>query len=65
MRDFNTLISEVGVEFLINFGTSKEPYVSKEIRKLYYTYKQRDRLLDSKKGIFYSFVLKIIATIYY
>jgi len=64
MRDFNSLISEVGVEFLINFGTSKDSFISKEIRKLYYTYKQRDRLLDSKKGIFYSFVLKILVAIY-
>ncbi|CDW82490.1 UNKNOWN [Stylonychia lemnae] len=64
-RDFNCLISESGVEFLINFGTSKDPQVSKEIRKLYYNYKQRDRLLDTKKGIFYSFVLKIINSIYH
>ena len=53
MRDFNSLLSETGVEFLINFGTSKDPVVIKDIRKLYYSYKQRDRLLDTKKGIFY------------
>jgi hypothetical protein len=64
-RDFNCLLSETGVQFMIHFGTSRDPVVLKEMRKLYVSYKQRDRLLlDTKKGIFYSFVFKCIVAIY-
>ena len=64
-RDFNCLLSETGVEFMIHFGTSRDPTVLKEMRKLYQSYKQRDRLLlDTKKGIFYSFLFKCIVGIF-
>ena len=64
-KDFNCLISETGVEFMIHFGTSRDPLVLKEMRKLYQSYKQRDRLLlDTKKSIFYSFLFKCILAIY-
>ena len=50
---------------MIHFGTSRDPLVLKEMRKLYQSYKQRDRLLlDTKKGIFYSFLFKCILAIY-
>eukprot|EP00347_Sterkiella_histriomuscorum_P012679 403367644 len=63
-RDFQSLLSETGVEFLINFGVSKDPVVAQCIRKLYNSYKQRDRLFDNKKSIFYQFILKVIHSIY-
>lgn len=64
-RDFNSLLSEIGVEFLINFGTSKDLSILKDIRKLYYSYKQRDRpLTGQQKGIFYSFLFKCVISIF-
>lgn len=65
MRDFNCLLSETGVEFLMNFGTNKDANIAKDIRRLYYSYKQRDRvLMESKKGIFYSFIFKCVTSLF-
>ena len=59
------MLSEVGIEFLATFGSSKDAFVVKEMRKLYLSYKQRDSLLlESRKSILYSLILKTIITIY-
>lgn len=64
-RDLHCLLSEVGVEFVINFGVSKQADVIKEVRKLYMNYKQRDSIMpDSKKSIFYSFIQRCIITLF-
>lgn len=64
-RDISSMLSEVGIEFLVTFGSSKDAFVVKEMRKLYLSYKQRDSLLlESRKSILYSLILKTIITIY-
>jgi len=53
------------VEFIINFGVSRQPEVLKEVRKLYLGYKQRDSIIpDSKKSIFYSFIQRCVITLF-
>ena len=64
-RDITTMMSEVGIEFLATFGATKDQNVLKEMRKLYVSYKQRDTLLlESKKSILYSLIMKAIMAIW-
>ena len=57
------MLSETGIEFLVAFGASRDQNVVKELRKLYISYKSRDSLLlETKKSILYSLVMKTIAT---
>lgn len=59
------MLSDLGVEFLMTFGASKDPNVVKEMRKLYNSYKQRDSLMiESKKSILYSLIMKTLMTMY-
>lgn len=63
-RDIGSMISDIGIEFLSAFGCgvmAKDSLVQKEMRKLYVGYKSRDSLLlESKKSILYSLVLKTV-----
>lgn len=64
-RDISVMLSETGIEFLSTFGPSRDQNVVKEMRKLYMNYKQRDSLLlESKKSILYSLILKTVVSIY-
>jgi hypothetical protein len=64
-RDLTSLLSDLGLEFLSVFGPSRDPYVVKELKRLYLGYKQRDSLLiDTKKSILYSMVMKTVMVIY-
>jgi hypothetical protein len=64
-RDVNTMLSDLGVEFLMTFGSSRDPNVVKEMRKLYNSYKQRDSLMvETKKSILYSLIMKTLITMY-
>lgn len=64
-RDLSTLLSDLGLEFLVTFGPSRDPNVIKDLKKLYIGYKQRDSLLiETKKSILYSMVLKTVIAIY-
>lgn len=59
------MLSDLGLEFLSTFGPSRDPYVVKELKKLYVGYKQRDSLLvETKKSILYSMVMKTIMVIF-
>lgn len=59
------MLSELGVEFLAYFGASRDQNVLKEVKKLYVSYKQRDSiLLETKKSILYSLIIKTVITIY-
>ena len=64
-RDTSCMLSDVGIEFLATFGSSRDPAVQKEMRKMYISYKQRDSLLlESKKSILYSLILKTMTVIF-
>jgi hypothetical protein len=65
MEDTQALMSPLGIEFLIMFGTIKEQSILKDIRKLLYFYKSRDAIVpETKKSIFYQLMYKTIVTIY-
>lgn len=67
-RDIGTMISDIGIEFLCAFGCgvmARDSMVQREMRKLYVGYKGRDSLLlESKKSILYSLVLKTVIHLY-
>lgn len=58
------MLSQLGVDFLINFGAGSDANVLKDIRKLYTFYKQRDALIEARKSIFYSLIYKVITSVY-
>ena len=58
-------MSPLGVEFLIQFGTSKDQNILRDVRKLYNFYKSRDAIIkETKRSIFYSLITKAIVTLY-
>lgn len=64
-RDFSSLLSETGIDFLTTFGTSKDQAILKEVRKLYVNYKHRDSIMvETKKSIVYSLITKCVVTLY-
>lgn len=64
-RDITCLLSDLGLDFLATFGASRDQNVVKEMRKLYVSYKLRDSmLLESKKSILYSLIMKVVVQMY-
>jgi hypothetical protein len=63
--DSLVFISQLGLNFLITFGTQSDSPLLKDVRRLLFSYKQRDALLaESKKSFFYSFFFKALTTLY-
>jgi hypothetical protein len=57
-------MSDIGVEFLLTFGHKQDPYITKEMRKLYSAYKKRDSFHpEAKKSYLYMLIFKVIATV--
>ena len=67
-RDIGAFLSDLGLDFLATFGSSngsKDSLLMREMRKIYAQYKARDSLmLESKKSIVYSLVLKTVMWMY-
>ena len=61
-RDLGSFLSDLGLDFLATFGSSKDnAALHKDMRKIYSQYKSRDSLmLESKKSIVYSLILKTV-----
>ena len=65
-RDIGAFMSDLGLDFLATFGSTSKgensiQAVQREMRKIYSSYKARDSLmLESKKSIVYSLILKTI-----